>query len=133
NRASDIGNALQIVRDKVKSFIPTQIDIFLTNPRPEVSISNWAISWNANKPETNEQIFVQDTRLIDDRMLLEGEPYFVSNIRNAAPEQRALVSHLPNSDGNFIAQASVPMAVSGRLIGRLIVSFNRPYEFGRAE
>src|SRR6185369_7230525 len=58
--------------------------------------------------------------------------YFLDNLGQASDEQLDLMRRLPYAD-KFTAQASVPLNVAGRSTGRLVVSFNRPYRFGRVE
>ncbi|HLY28869.1 MAG TPA: GAF domain-containing protein, partial [Aggregatilineales bacterium] len=149
NRVSDIPQALEVIRDEIKFFAPTQIDVFLAQNEGETAAVEWAMHWNANDnflgrgasgipdvPNGEEgQTVPRMIRQVlpgDFSALLEAETQFVSDRNSASSEESSIFHALPGFE-EFQAQASVPMVVAGRSTGRLIVSFNRPYNFGRLE
>ncbi len=131
NRATSIEDALGIMRDQVKYFAPTQIDIFLAVTRYDTTSIDWAVHWNANDPSTHSRVELSSTRTVDETVI-QADPYFVDNVGTATPEQLQLMHLMPELE-DFRAQTAVSLVVGGLAIGRLVVSFNRPYRFGRLE
>ncbi len=132
NRATGIEDALEITRDQIKSFAPTQIDIFLIVTQHDESKISWVIHWDARDPATQHQIQIDNVPNIDDYRLIDMPPYFVDDMAALSPDEQESVYHLPAWENNS-AQASVPLIAAGRPTGRLVISFNRPYKFGRLE
>ncbi len=132
NRALSIENALETVRDQLRAFAPTQIDIFLIVTRHETSTTDWVLHWDVTDPETQTDIVLDNAPQVEDSELIESEPYFMDDVNTTSSDILAAFSRHPAWDG-FTAQASVPLNVAGRSTGRLVVSFNRPYHFGRLE
>ncbi|MEP7288911.1 MAG: GAF domain-containing protein [Chloroflexota bacterium] len=132
NRATNIEDALAVVRDEIKFFAPTQIDIFLVVAQRDTSGIEWVLNWNVGNPITHNTVRLHDESTILDYRIVEADAYFVNDLSLATPAELDLIDSLPQ-DETFIAQASVPLTVAGRPTGRLVVSFNRPYRFGRLE
>jgi len=132
NRAVTIENALEIVRDQIKYFAPTCIDVVLTVTRHEVATLDWVVHWDASDPLAQDSVRVEGAPVLEDMTVLEGPSYFIDDIAAAQPEQLEQIEHQPGKH-DYMAQASIPLAVGGNPTGRLIVSFNRPYRFGRLE
>ncbi|MCC7446039.1 MAG: GAF domain-containing protein [Anaerolineae bacterium] len=132
NRAVTIENALEIVRDQIKYFAPTCIDVVLTVTRHEVATLDWVVHWDAADPLAPNSVRLEGAPILEDNAILEGAPYFIDDMAAAQPEQVAQMNHQPGTR-DYMAQASIPLAVGGSPTGRLIVSFNRPYRFGRLE
>jgi PAS domain S-box-containing protein len=132
NRALSIESALLTVRDQLKAFAPTQIDIFLVITRQETSTTDWVVHWDVTDPETHGDITLDGATHVEDPDLIDAEPYFMDDVNSASEDIVAAFSRHPAWDG-YTAQASVPLNVAGRSTGRLVVSFNRPYRFGRLE
>src|SRR5439155_7969166 len=113
-------------------FAPTQIDVFLVVTRHETSTTDWVVHWDVTDPETHGEIILDGAPQIEDVELIDAEPYFMDAVNTTSSEILAAFSRHPAWDG-YTAQASVPLNVAGRSTGRLVVSFNRPYPFGRLE
>lgn len=132
NRANSIRSAVEIVRDQVRSFAPVKIDMFLVVARQAISTIDWVLAWDANDPTTHDGVRLENAPTIDDIHLIDAPPYFIDNLATASDIELAALHHLPGYE-NYAAQASVPLTVAGRPTGRLIVSFDYPYKFGRVE
>jgi signal transduction histidine kinase/response regulator RpfG family c-di-GMP phosphodiesterase len=132
NRAVSIENTLEIMREQVKAFAPSQIDVFLVMPRQETSEIDWVMHWVVGDPATHDEIRLIDAPIIDDAQIIESDPYFIENVAMSSLQDIRLLRRLAQWEA-VVAQASVPLNVAGRSTGRLIVSFNRPYKFGRVE
>ncbi len=132
NRALSIEDALTTVQEQLKAFAPTQLDMFLMIARHETTTIDWVMHWDATDPEGQTPISLEGALTIDDLQLIDADPYFMDDVASADPDVLEAFNRYPAWDG-FTAQASVPLNVAGRSTGRLIVSFNRPYHFGRLE
>ncbi len=132
NRAATIENALEIVRDQIKYFAPTCIDIVLVVTRHEVTTLDWVVHWDASDLPNQNSVRMEGAPVLEDVAILEGAPYYIDDVTAAQPEQLEQMSHQPGKR-DYVAQASIPLAISGNPTGRLIVNFNRPYHFGRLE
>src|SRR5262249_22350965 len=132
NRVASIEEALTVIREQVRYFAPTQIDVFLVVTRRDTNATEWVLHWNSAEDESTESINLVDAPAIDDIEMIESEPYFIDDISTAPSHEAALMNRLKQYDG-FTAQASVPLNVAGRSTGRLVISFNRTYHFDRLE
>ncbi len=135
NRVGSIEEAIQIIRDQLKFYGPSQIDVFLAVSRREATSVDWIMHWDANDPDTEVTIKLEEAKPVEvefaDELMTPGA-FFIENPSVASDEALAVWKRLPGSE-KIISQSSVPLSVSGRVIGRLIISFHRTYRFGRAE
>jgi GAF domain-containing protein len=131
NRADSIEAAIEVMRDQARHFAPSQIDIFLVNNKHEPSTIDWVVRWEASQGKPTP-VDLSAAPTIDDWQFIEAAPFFVENVAMTSSPYIGIMSRMHNW-GQFVAQASVPLSVKGRSTGRLVVSFNRTYRFGRLE
>ena len=132
SRADSIEATLSVIRDQLKRFSPSQIDIFLISHRGDQRTAEWVVRWDAHDPTADGEVVLAGAPLFENWRFIESDPLYVDDVAATDRHTLALLRTLPGW-GNFTAQASVPLAVKGRVMGRLVVSFVAPHRFTEAE
>lgn len=133
NSAETIEGALAAIRDQLRYFEPSHVDILLVDPRSDERIADWVVRWRRDDPDSTEEVILENVPKFLNWAVINADPYFVEDVRRADPALVEVMSQFPFW-GEFAAQASIPMQSKGQqIVGRLVISFDQPYQFGRTE
>ncbi len=130
NSADSIESALAAIRDQLVFFNPTLVDIFMVSP-DEDRAADWVVEWVHEDPDHEGTVILEGAPKLENFAFLESDSYFVDDVNDALPSLVEVMKLHPKW-GQFRAQASIPMS-KGRLMGRIVISFEQPYHFGRTE
>jgi signal transduction histidine kinase len=141
NSADSLDATLEAMRDQIIYFEPDQVDIFLLETKGEDRFVKWVVHSRPHSGDDTPDINTESPIYVDNGNFLEFEPYYINSIADADPRYSQQIESLPSSQAwgrqtdwwQFEAQASLPMTLKGRVIGRIIASFNKLYHFGRTE
>ncbi|MFN8419623.1 MAG: GAF domain-containing protein [Anaerolineae bacterium] len=138
NRADSIPSVVSLLRDQLRSFNPTQIDIFLIdasrNNYDDYRV-NWALHWDNQEGSVVDSVAmagVEQQQQWETPAIIEAESYYIENLTNVTVTRLQQAQSTPGW-GSFSAQASVPLQVKERITGRIIIGYDKPHKFSRLE
>lgn len=132
NRADSIETAVEIMRDQVRYFKPTLMDIFLVNSTRDDYRIDWVVHSDANDPEATGMVNLESPPTYENLALIESDAYYIENVSTVTMNRLTQLKAAPGW-GKFAAQASIPLSVKGRVTGRLLLSYDKPHTFSRLE
>lgn len=129
-RAESIEEVLMTARDLVKQYKPDKVDVLLLESIPLVGNKvNWVMHYERNDPYQPGFVELEQPPHFDEWELVEGEASFIEDSL-ANPDA---LPQLPGDVGQAVAIGSVPLSIKGRVTGRIVVRYDQPHVFTRAE